>query len=391
MRLLCTSDWQVGAGAKYGRAAYGPGSRLADQEQVLARIAELARKRDVDLIVHAGDVLHTRTPSVAEILVAKRALEQMPCPVLVVAGNHDRAGADRPATPEIFETDEIEVALRPGVVHYPEASIAALPWASPGTFIAKAGRDGDVNAEISAVLVDIAAELRAQCQPGLPAVLVLHWWVEGATTAHGVGEGVIHEPVLPWSPLEEQDWVLVVAGHVHLAQLLSRGDSSIPRGFYCGPPSVTDFGEAEVAHGVWIVDLADPWQPEFVALPDRDFLTMSADISEREGASLPWLWPDDLELMRDAVVRVRYRATAEQARRIDQAQVRANLEEMGAWRVFLEPDIVRESDRRRVDGVDEHLSPLAAVALWCTAQELDGEPARRLREYTAAKLELEAA
>jgi exonuclease SbcD len=389
LRLLCTSDWQVGAGAKYGRAAYGPGSRLQDQEQVLARIADLAREGDVDLVIHAGDVLHTRTPSVAEILVAKRALEAMPCPVLVVGGNHDRAGADRPASPEIFENDHIDVSLRPEVIHQAGASIATLPWAPPGTFIAKAGRDGDINAEISAALADVAGELRGQCQPGLPAVLVLHWWVEGATTAHGVGEGVIFEPVIPIDVLRSQGWAAIICGHVHQAQVLS-GAQSV---FYCGPPTVTDFGEADEAHGVWIVDidgsdLEHSVTLDFTPLPDRPFVTIEADgdALSTAGPRVDLCLFDDESEIADAIVRVRYHATADEMRRINQTQIRAVLEDAGAWRVFVEPIIERADD-----GVDEQLDPLEALYLWCEANEVETGAREQLGAYTARLLQEAAA
>lgn len=396
MKILATSDWQVGAGGKYGRAPYGQGSRLEDQQLVLGQIGRIADDHQVDLIIHAGDVLHTRTPNVAEILVAKRALERLAlrAPVLVVAGNHDISSADRPASPEIFEAPgEITVALRPDIHDYDGVTVATLPWAPPGTFVARSGgRDGNVNAEISAALVDITHDLREDCPADRPAVLVLHWWVEGATTAHGVGEGVIHEPVIPLQPLVDQAWDAVICGHVHNPLVLH---ASGPWVGYCGPPAVTDFGEGSTPHGVWILDVDESGaRAEFVAIADRAFVTLDADLTGGDTSGLAYVdigRAANEQPVDGAVVRARYTVTRDQARRVDQAALRDGLLGAGAHQVFIEPRIVGENDRRRVEHVDEQLAPLAAVEAWCDAAEIPVEAARPLVDYTADLIAKDAA
>jgi hypothetical protein len=99
------------------------------------------------------------------------------------------------------------------------------------------------------------------------------------------------------------------------------------------------------------------------------------------------MWVGSVE---DAIVRVHYSATSEQARRIDNAEIRAALARAGAAVVKVEPDIVRE-DRVRVAAVTEELAPLDAYDLWKDAQELAPDLALRARARLADHLETVAA
>jgi hypothetical protein len=102
----------------------------------------------------------------------------------------------------------------------------------------------------------------------------------------------------------------------------------------------------------------------FLPVASRSFVTLDLD-----GASLAAEAGAYRSISRwdDAVVRVRYTATEEQARRIDHAEITRALMDSGAHKVFaIQPTIVREN-RARVEGVTEEIAPLAAVGAWCDA------------------------
>ncbi len=87
MRLLHTADWQismraahVGAAAERVRAA-----RIDAARHVLA----LARQRQVDFMILAGDTFEHNALSHDQIQSVANLLAQAPCPVLVLPGNHD--------------------------------------------------------------------------------------------------------------------------------------------------------------------------------------------------------------------------------------------------------------------------------------------------------------
>jgi hypothetical protein len=120
------------------------------------------------------------------------------------------------------------------------------------------------------------------------------------------------------------------------------------------------------------------WQ--FVEIPSRPFLALDLD-----GAQMQTLPDTEWQDVTDAVVRVRYRATEEQARRVDHAAIARALMDAGAWKVFaIQPTILREN-RARIEGATEDLAPLAALGLWMDANEIaEREP---LAELTAHYLE----
>src|SRR5918995_5472832 len=105
MRVLHTSDWHVGKALR-GR------SRAAEHEAVLAEIAGVAGRESVDLVIVAGDLFDTATPTAEAERIVYQALLDLADggrPVLVVAGNHDsaqRLGAVAP----LSEASRIHVA-----------------------------------------------------------------------------------------------------------------------------------------------------------------------------------------------------------------------------------------------------------------------------------------
>jgi hypothetical protein len=88
------------------------------------------------------------------------------------------------------------------------------------------------------------------------------------------------------------------------------------------------------------------------------------------------------------VVRVRYRASEEQHRRVDHAALQRLLADAGAHRVFggIQWQPVRES-RTRAEGMDETVEPLAALDLWLEAQSMNGSEGAALKALVAGYLE----
>ena len=91
--------------------------------------------------------------------------------------------------------------------------------------------------------------------------------------------------------------------------------------------------------------------------------------------------------VRDAIVKVKYHATAEQAKRIDQRKLRDALYAAGAHKVFdIQADLERET-RARDRSLDTSLTELEALDRW---MEADGQPPAmqaRMRETLATWIE----
>lgn len=254
MRALATGDWHVGAGADYGREA---GDRLRDQEQVLEQIVDLALEREIDAFLIAGDVWHRRRPTPAELLAVARPLRRLrsesACEIVAIAGNHCVETAELPVALDLF-TDAVAVHRQPGVVMTTVGAIAVLPW-TPISRLVAARNGGDRDSlveEAAALLITLARGLRDEIPADVPAVLMLHWSVSDAALPTGISSNELREVVLSLDDLIALEFDAIVCSHLHRQQVLSE----LPFIAYTGSPLPVDFAEANVEHGVLLLETA---------------------------------------------------------------------------------------------------------------------------------------
>lgn len=404
MKLLCTGDLHLGAGAELGRA---PGDRLLDQSHVLGEIAAIAEVRRVDGILIAGDVFEGPgiPPEQLQLFaqfVAACHIAEIPILAIVGNGKHDAAVRATNGLAIFSHIPGIEIAARPDIYKFAGCVVATLPWVHPGKLIAQHGRDvgrDEINATVGQLLVDIAAELKTGCDtgfPDVPHILLGHWSVEGSALPNGLPVADLREPVIPIAELDQLGFGHIVLGHIHRAQEVGE------RGFYVGSPLPLNFGETHVSHGIYILhtderESIDAYAAEYIEIESRPLRDLSVDITGDDQTSglayvdVGLMWN---ELAEDgAIVRAKIRATSDQWKRVDVAAIRRGLLESGAHSVKVVPDIVR-ADRARVEGVDENLAPLQALDLWLDANGLsdtaDSWVVDRMRAKTTEYLEAAA-
>lgn len=400
MKLLCTGDLHLGAGAELGRA---PGDRLADQSEVLGRIAGIAVERDVDGILIAGDVFEgPGIPPEQLQLFAQfvAACHLSDFPILAITGNgkHDAAVRSTNGLAIFAHIPGIQISSTPELVEFAGCTVATLPWVHPGRYIAAHGRDvprDETNSVVADLLLEAARGLRAQIPEEDTAILLAHWSVSGSNLPNGLPVADLREPVIDGGELADLGFDAVVLGHIHAPQFMLgdgtactviRGDGETPtatsrKPFYVGSPLPLNFGETGTGHGVWIVDLGAS-STTFVPVESRPLVTLDYDwttAADREPVA------EDLqtEKVADAIVRVKYSAHRDQ--RIDNAEIRRQLLDAGAHMVKIVPDIVR-ADRVRVEGVDEQLGTMDALDLYLRANAIDPELAAAMRAKTTEYL-----
>ena len=400
-KILAFADLHMGAGSGYSD------DRLADQEAVLNQIVKLCRD-DIDLVLLAGDIFHRPKPAPATLLAFRRFVDKLAdleVPCIACRGNvgHDQEGFDRPCALDLFESRLFRVSSRPELItEFAGVAVATLPSVPVSRLVAGAesSERGPVFVQAAEALLAVARELYREAQssfivdeqqwkatPGTastsvrPTILMGHWSLSGASLPNGLPVADLAEPILDLGALEEIGYDAMVFGHIHNPQPLGRN------GFYCGSPLPVDFGEADVDHGVRIFDFDHT--NRFVPLASRSFVTIDYDFgsvaygldldeTDELAAAIAEHFP-----LTDAVVRLRYRATEEQHRRIDTAAVKKLIMDAGAHRIYqVAPEIVRE-DRARVAGVDENLAPEAALEAWCAANEIGGKMRADLAELLA--------
>jgi DNA repair protein SbcD/Mre11 len=263
VRFLHTGDWHV------GRALQGR-SRAAEHEAVLAEIAQVARSREVDAVLVAGDVFDSAAPSPeAERVVYKALLDLADvAPVVVVAGNHD---SDRRLAALAPLFDLARVHVRAGVDRSPveipgdgrRALVACIPWLSQ-RYIVKAAQLMNESAAVTRGLYEermalIVDELTEPFGPDTVNLILGHLTLAGAETGGGEREAQTIFDYWVNATLFPSSAHYVALGHMHKMQSMP-GACPI---HYCGSPLQLDFSDDEGAKHALVVD-ASPGVPASV-------------------------------------------------------------------------------------------------------------------------------
>ena len=261
MRLLHTSDWHI------GRSLHGT-DLLAEQEAVLARLAEVVAAEAVDAVVVAGDVYDRAVPSADAQAVLDRAIGRLlaaGATVILTPGNHDsarrlgtfsgllavaglhvRAAVPRLDEPVLLSDEHGEVAVYGLPYLEPEVARHELGVGGRGA----GGRDDDIARSHAAVLGEAMDRVRADLflRPGARSVVLAHAFVGGGVPSESERDICVGGvDLVPASVFDGVDYVAL--GHLHRPQTLN------PRLRYSGSPLPYSFGEAGHDKQAWLVDL----------------------------------------------------------------------------------------------------------------------------------------
>jgi DNA repair protein SbcD/Mre11 len=263
VKILHTADWHVGRPIR-GR------SRAEEHQAVLTEIADIARQHEVDVVIVAGDLFDTATPTPESERIVWTALMQLAgtgATVVVLSGNHDNDRRLQAVAPLLFLA---RVVVRP-----------IFATAENGGVVELFSRDGAERAKLACVpflsqrWVVRAAELVAddaathQLQYGERMRLLVkavtndftdtdtiflaaaHSMVLGAelTGSERQGQSVFEYSVS--SSAFPPSVQYVALGHLHRQQSVA---GPVPM-YYSGSPLQLDFGETRDQKGVLLVDV----------------------------------------------------------------------------------------------------------------------------------------
>ncbi|GAA1811236.1 exonuclease SbcCD subunit D [Planosporangium flavigriseum] len=261
MKILHTSDWHVGKVLK-GQ------SRVEDQIKALASVVEVAKAERPDLVIVAGDLYDTASPTADATRIVTRALSALrstEADVVAIGGNHDNG----PALDALRGWAEAAGIILRGSVKAPtdhlltgetrdgeEWRLVALPFLSQ-RYAVRAGELFDLTAaEATQTYADHVARLIAKLAEGFGDdavnLITTHLTVVGATMGGGEREAhTIMGYAVP-STIFPASAHYVALGHLHRAQQVP-GPAPVR---YCGSPLAIDFGEEENLATVSIVDVS---------------------------------------------------------------------------------------------------------------------------------------
>jgi exonuclease SbcD len=291
MRILHTADWHV------GKTVRGH-SRALEHREVLGEIVSVGASHHVDIVVIAGDLFDTASPTPESEQIVYQALLELRATgaqVVVVAGNHDNPSRllavaplfgelavrvlAQPARPDAGGV--LDVVARDGAA----ARLALLPFVSQRGIVRADELMSTDGADHALAYADRYKSLMTMLTAGFTAdhvnVVVGHGFVGGGVlgggerSAHTVMDYFVPATVFPASAQ------YVALGHLHRAQRID-GATQI---HYSGSPIAMDFSEQADVKVVNIVDV-EPGRPAKVdAVPlssGRRLRTLRGTLAELE-------------------------------------------------------------------------------------------------------------
>ncbi|WP_444884837.1 exonuclease SbcCD subunit D C-terminal domain-containing protein [Microbulbifer sp. PSTR4-B] len=268
MKILHTSDWHI------GRTLYGR-KRYEEFEAFLIWLAEAIQKNSIDVLIVAGDVFDTSTPSNRAQELYYRFLCRVAISscrhVLIVAGNHDSPSflnaprellkaLDVHVVGNISSSLEDEVLVLCDKQDVPELIVCAVPYLRDRDIrVAEAGEsiedkerkliDG-IRTHYAAVAT-LAEQKRESLGGGIPIVATGHLFTAGGQTVDGDGVRDLYVGSLAHvaAGIFPASFDYVALGHLHVPQKVN-GSETIR---YSGSPLPMGFGEAKQQKSVCLV------------------------------------------------------------------------------------------------------------------------------------------
>ncbi len=285
MKLLHTSDWHLGR-SLYGRKRYDEFSQFLDW------LATTIKEEGIDILLIAGDIFDTGTPSNRAQELYYRFLCQVAnscCHhVVVIAGNHDSPSfLNAPkellralnvyVVGSMTDNTEDEVIVLTDAQNQPQAIICAVPYlrdrdirtVTPGETIDDKNSKLILNlknhyADVCAIADLKQAKLKKDGYPDVPIIAMGHLFTTRGKTVDGDGVRELYVGSLAHvgADVFPSSIAYLALGHLHVPQVV--GEAKHIR--YSGSPIPMGFGEAKQEKKVIIIQF-DGVTPTIKELP----------------------------------------------------------------------------------------------------------------------------
>lgn len=356
-------DSKATAAGKIVLDADGRNVRDLDRERCLNAAIDGMIERDVDLILHAGDLFDHPRPTPAEYVAAETALDRAAehAWTVLIGDNHGLAPSPterHSIAPLAGRHERLIVSLRPEIKRFVtkrgDVQVALLPFPSKALLLAKDEYTGLSPEAVNALLADklraVIRGLRAQLMPGIPSILLTHLLIREAIFGD---EQSADCGMFAVSAEAFDGFDLVVAGDVHRHQWIGE------RILIPGSTDRCSFGEELEPKGWCYVEMDYPYTiptVEFVETPARRYCTLSVD-----------------ELLHsEPYPEIIYRIKAT----LSQEEYDALQPELARWRqcpLFSEALEITRQTRARSEAVTDRITPEAALTEWAKLHGKEAE------------------
>lgn len=273
MKVLHTSDLHIGK-KLMGRERY------AEYRAVLSEICSVCRERGVELLLIAGDIFDTYTPSAEAEEIFYSGIKEISevCPVLVISGNHDdyvRLTAASALAEElnVYIVGNNLQAIKCGgsgkvfpvksgcgwVVFENKAGeklyVNVLPYPNEARF--REGRSDETFEEKAARWIAAGEEGKTE---KIPSIFLSHIFVAGGAVSDSEREiDLGGARAVPLKLLPDCDYCAL--GHLHKRQKIGKN------AYYCGAPMQFSFDEAGAEKSVNLFDITKNGIENFEQIP----------------------------------------------------------------------------------------------------------------------------
>ena len=327
--------------AGHGRhdALSGLPLRVLDFLKALDAIVETAVSEKVDLVIFAGDAYKDRTPSPTYQREWGKRIARLSAariPTLLLTGNHDVSpAAGRAHTMQEFDTLDVPYVrvldkpdfLAPEQLWNLPVQVLSLPWifrsGLMSTLLGQNLSPEDVNEEIGKRVITIVEGWLDNLDPRVPAVLVAHATIQGATFGNERSVMLGKDVVLPGGLVKDPRLDYAALGHIHKYQNLNEG--AHPPVIYPGSIERVGFGETEDEKG-FVIASVEKGKTTFERrlLSGRPFYNLTVKAKDKDT-----LMPDILKAL-------------PAKEKINNAMLRLEVEYPRALELFLDETVLRE-------------------------------------------------
>ena len=392
---------RISARENYGKidSRSGLSRRVQDYLSRIDEMIELARERDVDLVVFAGDAFRSRNPDPTQqraFAQRIRLLAQL-APTLLLAGNHDLPlNAAKASTLEIYHTLDVpniwvalDYELRRISTKRGDVIVGAAPYPLRARLLGDISTRGmtiaEQDAELERILGEKLAELAHQAESladeATPRLLAGHFSV--ASAAQGSERLVMlgRDLSVNLEALADSRWDYVALGHIHRHQNLTEERSDAPPVVYCGSLERIDFSEEEESKGFCWVELARGganWQ--FIESKARARRTLRVDCRDSDSPTRQALETLKRHSLAEAILRLELRLNPESEALLDESALTEALKRAGVFHIAGIRKDVEQGRRTRLGRSPDGLTSLELLARYFEMRGLDAARREALLE-----------
>ena len=387
MKILHFADAHIGVTThSYQQLGRNPfPSRVMDQLARLTEVMGYAQKSKPDLILFAGDLFDSPSPSNA----LRRTVAELCCniadiaPFVILLGNHDtmrKASGSPFGVYDLFDHPNLHIAETYDIVRIDgvDALIATAPYprewlVAPDLKMKGAERHAAIVERTHELIADLADRTRDLLNPPWwtpPRILLGHFSVTNAFWAGGGQADPNNEVIVDSDTLFEQGWDYVALGHIHRHQhVLTPADRFTQSNIvYSGSPSRIGFNEEDEDKGFVILNAkAGNTTWVFVPLTEaREMTTLDFECDPGENPTEAVLnWLHEQVPFESAIVRLRIKMPLEVSDTFHAGVVQETAEQLGASKVVIQRNTLASGqDDPGANGGLETLSSEALLRLY---------------------------